>query len=102
MARVLRSLFAHGREEHASHLGDGLLERHLETVIESLRAHNAVLASIHNEATKAGVSRILSVVLRQELCLVNLDFAWEFVASLERFDLRKHGVLIFGNSFIND
>ena len=102
MARNLHSLSLHGREEHASHLGNGLLEGHFEAIVESLGAHDAVLASIHNEATKAGVSRVLSVVLRQELCLVNLDFARQLVAALERFDLRKHGALILLNSIADD
>ena len=80
MARNLHSLSRHGREEHASHLGNGLLEGHFEAIVESLGAHDAVLASIHNEATKAGVGRVLSVVLRQELLLVNGYHARRFAA----------------------
>ena len=47
------SLFGEGWEQDGSHLWDGLLISHGETIIKGLGAHNSILFGVDDEATKA-------------------------------------------------
>lgn len=88
-------------EQRSPHLRDRLLERHGKTVIESLRADNAILSCIHDKATEARVGWVILVVLGQELFRVNGYHARRF-AAFKCFYLVAHWALVLIDSIIDD
>jgi hypothetical protein len=78
------------------------LEGHSETVVEGLRADDAVLAGVHNEASKTGVSGILRVERGQEIRFVHSDNARNVGFAFKTLDLCEHLLLVLSNGLVND
>ena len=92
----------HGGEQLFSHCGNRLLEDHFEAIVELLRADDAVLARVHDEAAKAGVRRVRRVQFRQKVAVIDSDNAGDIILTLKSLDLAEHGLLVLGNSIVND
>ena len=89
-------------EERCSHGRNTLLEGHCQAVIKFLGAYNAVFLGIHNEASETWVSRILSIELGKEVCIIDSDDTWDITLALQCSYLAQHCLLVSRDGFIND
>ncbi len=89
-------------EQGGSHLRDGKLEGHGQTVVQLLRAHNTILLGEHDEAAQARPRWVSLVIIWQEFLAIDNDGAGDIVLSLKGDDLGEHSGLVLGNSIIND
>ena len=89
-------------EERCSHSRNTLLEGHTQAVIKFLGANNAVLLGIHNEASEAWVSRVLSIEFGKEVLIIDSDDTWDITLAFESSYLAQHSLLVNRDSFIND
>lgn len=78
------------------------MESHREAIIKGLRAHDAILASIHDESTQARVSWVLCIELGEEVLVVDCHDARNVIFALESLDLAKHGRLVLLNCLIDN
>ena len=97
----LVSLLGQRGEKRSSHGWDGLLEGQSETIIEFLGANDAVLASIHDEATKTRVGWVFRFELWQEVFVVDSHSARNVILSFEGLDLAEHRALVLLNCLSN-
>lgn len=72
-----------GGEELDSDLGNGLLVGHRNSLVESLRARDAVFLAVHHEATKAGVVLVFRIPFGEEVGLVDLHLAGNVRSALK-------------------
>jgi hypothetical protein len=89
-------------EEGGPHHGDRLLESHFKAVVQGLRAHNSVLASIHHEAAQARVRWVRLVEFGKEPFRVDNDGARDVILSLEGHDLAEHGAFVLADGVVDD
>ena len=78
------------------------MEGHCETIVESLRANNAILSGVHDEAAQARVRWVRWSELGKEPLIVDSNYAGNVFFTLERGDLREHGGLVLLNRLVND
>ena len=78
------------------------MEGHCETIVESLRANNAILFGVHNEATQARVSWVLCIELGKELLVVDSHSARDIIFTLKSGNLANHRGFVLLNSLVND
>ena len=98
----LVSLLGKWGEKWSSHGGNWLLESHRKAIIKGLGAHDAILASIHDESAQARVSWVLSIVLGKEVLIIDCHDARNVVFAFKSLDLAKHGWLVLLNCLIDN
>ena len=89
-------------EESCSYLRNCDLICHVDSIVKSARADDAVLSAVHYEATKAGVGWILLVVFRKTIVLIDCHYAWNIILAFKHFDLAKHKLFVLRYGIVNN
>ena len=77
------------------------MEGHGEAIIKFLGANDAILASIHHEAAKAGVSWVRSIELGEEVLVIDGDNAGNISFAFKGLHPAEHGILVLLDGLVD-
>lgn len=94
-------LFIHAWEKHLADLGNGLLVNELESLINSVRAHNTALTRVEHDTSHAGGGTVGLVVLGKEPLVFEGDLEGH-ILTLEELYFALHEIFVFSGGLLVD